>query len=1046
LPESRSERAYALAAAVAVGLGSAVFIRVWGDLLPPCFPPNSLNRVWPPAGFLMGVLLGALVLGRGFRSVDSPLRALALCTTALGISGIPAGQLAGRLTALPLALARSGHSPGIYSAILLPVLAFAILVIPGMLAGGALCLAAIVAGRNSGRDLPGSPVLPTALAGAAAGTALAGIWMVPVLGHMNALIIGASITAGLGIARLLAGTGSSVLVAPPPSPRPEHPLGSLPYVAALLPALLLASLWGLILGDTAGPGPLKSAIYQTILWVGLAVGAGAFSGLARRGIPAGLPGLVTAGSALAWLVLPHLAEDLPFIYARAANSPGSYGMDMLWGYAVVALVTVLGPAVLSGTALARLQSPGLKNVAAAAGTGAAALLLGAALPAQEPGLWQTATGLPWIILAAGLLSALLPGGSRRPRLVLAGCIVGTALALSFTTDPWNRGIMTAGLHRYPQEASLAADIRKALPATRVVYYEESPNGITGIVGTPDAVSLKFRGIPRASTGNGIIYSELAAHIPLLLHPSPERVLLIGLDTGVAAGAVAAHPIREIHCIEPEPAMPGAARTLSGYNHNVQGDPRFRLIASSPEYALASSGILYDLIVLPPAGIGPAPWGYPDPAFLQLVRSRLDRGGLVCLPVDLPSLSTDGMRTISAEFASGFPGMSVWWAGPARLIMVGGLSRPAVRPSDHPRRSGSPGLGERLERLGLDRLEGLLSLYMTDRAGLNAFAGDAPAGAIPPITYMGEPGVPLGRDQLEILSRLTSAPGSALGILSGSGITSRDSAAVADLSARSERARRLFVRGMTAARQDQLRQASSLLEEAMEICPENLVLRSRVAEFYMATSRRLLASGEPEDALKVARRAVEVDPEEARTYYNLARVEARRDPATAVSLARNATRLDSHLIPAYLLQAEMELARGRAEDAEDTAAEVLSREPFNSDANYLLGASLLQQGMTGEARPRLESVVEANPYHALALSALGYIALQGLDVDRAESYYRRAYELAPHDLSILNNYATVLAEKGNYSRAIRIWNKALELDPGNASIKENISEAKRSMGG
>ena len=52
---------------------------------------------------------------------------------------------------------------------------------------------------------------------------------------------------------------------------------------------------------------------------------------------------------------------------------------------------------------------------------------------------------------------------------------------------------------------------------------------------------------------------MCAHLPLLLHAAPRDVLVIGLASGITAGAVAAHPVRSIRVVEIEAAMIPAAR-------------------------------------------------------------------------------------------------------------------------------------------------------------------------------------------------------------------------------------------------------------------------------------------------------------------------------------------------------------------------------------------------------------------------------------------------------------------------------------------------------
>ncbi|HEV8533807.1 MAG TPA: hypothetical protein VGT00_20480 [Methylomirabilota bacterium] len=52
---------------------------------------------------------------------------------------------------------------------------------------------------------------------------------------------------------------------------------------------------------------------------------------------------------------------------------------------------------------------------------------------------------------------------------------------------------------------------------------------------------------------------MLGHLPMLLHPDPRRVVVIGMGSGITAGSVARYPIERLDIVEIEPAgEPGRA--------------------------------------------------------------------------------------------------------------------------------------------------------------------------------------------------------------------------------------------------------------------------------------------------------------------------------------------------------------------------------------------------------------------------------------------------------------------------------------------------------
>ena len=81
------------------------------------------------------------------------------------------------------------------------------------------------------------------------------------------------------------------------------------------------------------------------------------------------------------------------------------------------------------------------------------------------------------------------------------------------------------------------------------------------------LTLAIDGKVDASTAADMPTQVLSGHLPLLLAPRHERVLVIGIASGITVGAVEQHAAEEIVDVEIEPAVIEASRLFNAYNRH-----------------------------------------------------------------------------------------------------------------------------------------------------------------------------------------------------------------------------------------------------------------------------------------------------------------------------------------------------------------------------------------------------------------------------------------------------------------------------------------------
>lgn len=410
----------------------------------------------------------------------------------------------------------------------------------------------------------------------------------------------------------------------------------------------------------------------------LAIGAAALPAFVARGRTGILALLAVAVAGSGW---PFAAAPL---LVRAQG----------WHPLVFALVLV-GPALFAFGALV----PALhRSIAGESGARLGQLLLHEA----------------WGALAAGPLVhwVLVPhfglGGAIA---ALCACAAIASLAL-MRTAPMGAGLVCAfaiaccaGLALAPQPA-LSTPLYDD-PALSVESFSEDSHFAVAVVddgvqGERTLLTDRFRA---AGTGRDYLYMRVLGHLPMLLHPRPERVAVLGLGTGTTVGAVFLHPeAARIDVLELSQAVVEAAPWFAEVNHSAlehdrNAQARVVLALGDGRRTLAERSATYDVITMEPL-LPDSPFGVYlyTPEFYAVARRALRPDGLLCQWVPPHALEPEVFDAVLHSFAQSFPWSSVWLFG-TQVILLGGERTPTLSPDRFP--ADSSDLRAALAELGLD---------------------------------------------------------------------------------------------------------------------------------------------------------------------------------------------------------------------------------------------------------------------------------------------------------------------------------------------------------
>jgi len=254
----------------------------------------------------------------------------------------------------------------------------------------------------------------------------------------------------------------------------------------------------------------------------------------------------------------------------------------------------------------------------------------------------------------------------------------------------------------------------ANPAFRILSFHEDRDFAVSVVddGLLGERTLMTDGFRAAGTGRDYRYMRVLGHLPLLLHPNPERVAVLALGTGTTVGAVSLHAeVKRIDVLEIARAVVEAAPLFPEHNRGAlaeglpglldanDGQGRVVVRLGDGRKTLRDSPATYDVVTMEPL-LPDSPFGvhlYTKEAY-EDVKRALKPGGIVCQWVPPHALESRTYVSVVGEFVRSFPFGAVFVSG-TQVALVG-AERP-IEPDARRLAGFTDGdLRDELESLGL----------------------------------------------------------------------------------------------------------------------------------------------------------------------------------------------------------------------------------------------------------------------------------------------------------------------------------------------------------
>lgn len=681
------------------------------------------------SAFFAGLAIGGLLFGRIADRSAHPLRLYAALEGGVAVLAIAATL--GLSQAAPLFARLEATSP-----LLAWAMVFLLVGLPAVLMGGTLpALTRFVAGGRKDVGRVGGMLYAANTAGAIAGALLASFLVIPAAGIRGSALVAAAlclVAALLALARSrTAGLSPQALPEPTAARFPASALLAIGlYSIAGGIALGYEVVWSQMIVPFMSTRSFAFSVLLATYLTGLALGAALYARWADRVTqPWSVFGLLIAAAGLSAaltvaLLGPWLVQLQSFVEVKVLGLTGSAFAGMSARFAVAAICIVLPGTLFLGAAFPAALRLVVDPRHVGRGVGAIVAL-------------NTLGGILGTVLTGFVLVPAL--GLVRSLAVLAVCagLIGVVAALRERragSKAWI-GALAVGLAACLTAALLPADrLASLLPGARgasLVSYEEGLGGTVAVVernsGRNRFRRLYIQGVSNSGDAMpSLRYMRLQALLPLIIHNGePKSALVIGFGTGITAGALLAYPGLERRVVAE--LLPSVVRAASAFSGNFQAtsDPRLEIRLRDGRRELLRNRDRYDLITLeppPPSAAGVANLYSSD--FYRLAASRLAASGLVAQWLPLPTQNDEDTRSLVRSFLDVFPHATLWTTELHEMLLIGSQEPVALDLKRISERMAQPEIARALADVGIASPAALLATFVTDRAGLERYAGAA----------------------------------------------------------------------------------------------------------------------------------------------------------------------------------------------------------------------------------------------------------------------------------------------------------------------------------
>ncbi len=1062
------------------------------------------------AAFMAGLGLGGFLIGRFIdRSERRPLRIYAIIEFGIAAAAVIVEMVIRSSPSLYSAIYNVGLPTGLFYAVRFLV-TFIILCVPTFFMGGTL--PALIPDRRTAGWIYGANTL-----GAAVGALAAGFFFIQRFGLPRTLAVAAGVNVSIAAASWLIAAKRGAVMSRSRTPGLDEThsnanIGLVVYSISGFVALGLEVAWSRTLVFSIGSTTYALSAMLVVVLCGLAIGSSLVNRIvARRPMASIALGqwLIAVLTVSTIWILTHVFQPWRDWLSYSDSLPWSHRVWIEFAQTAVLLLpsSILFGAIFPLSAQVYLHGQKVHaRVGRLLGANTFAAIGGALLTGfvfiPVFGIYSTYVILGSVSLIGSSTAALChearryaPGSANRRHSVQnperSGGLRDATSAMAHSRAPLVYGV--AALLTFVLLARVLsgqASLEPVSPTEKLLFYSEGTNGTVSVL--EDAAgdrNLLIDHIAVAGTDPVFMTDQKSlAHLPMLIHPNPKRVLTVGFGSGGASYSFTTYPqLDSIRAVEIDPAVFDAAPYFKASNGDPFTDPRFSIIRDDARSYLLYTHDRFDIITTDCTDLR-----YKSNAllytkeFFETARRRLNPNGMVVAWVPLGGLSTGDLKITLRTFSASFPNASAWYMDnyPTHYLLLVGTESPLHFDVDEIRRRLEvPAVKRDLASIGLDDAVKLLSCLFKDRDRLNAFTE----------------GAEINSDEKPVLEFSVPKAAHAFSLSTNLEQFAQDVVIPPDVPDDVLRARPLIVAGHIEYNKpgSHYQAAARFYGKAQEINPAD----SSLAMLMQATARTATArrrelesrakvessnfesfnelglvredAGDLDGALSAFQRAVALAPSVAALHLNIGRIyDLKGMPKDSIAAYETALRIDPDYSDAWNNIGVVYLEANDYDKALAAFEKLIMRTPQSSTAWMNLGLAAFRSDRPQRAREAFDRSLQLNPRGAEAYLNRAILRLSGNDVEGAKSdlqsalreqpenaeahynlgivqeqlrngaeaaaEYMRAIELNPRHALAYNNLGILYSDRGESRRAIESYLRGIAVDPKNSGLRNNLA--------
>jgi predicted membrane-bound spermidine synthase len=736
------------------GATALVYEVVWSKFLSQMFGSTIYAQTVVLAAFMGGLALGNRIFGKWADRSRHPVQSYGTLELIIGIYALlyPAADWIADKVFVTVGSHIAEKS--LLLLLLKAVLAAGLLLGPTILMGGTLPLLAAWleksggdAGRRSARFYSVNSL------GAVAGAACAGFWLVPVFGMVGTLEVTAAVNLIIGLLAIVLSRKGVLVIAQGEAPAENAHSSDGSAVSIRSACLIVAVTGGVSMGLEVlasrslalifGSSLQSFAVVLIAFILGIGLGSAWIASPRHKNMrEVVIVGLLCAGAAWVALLVFNIERWVDFYrIARtglARTTTGYVYHELLTTF--IALIVLGIPAALIGAVLPLM----IRRVSGAGellGRKVGQLLTWNTLGAVGGTLVTGFVLMPTVGLRNAFavltlvlgLAALVVAVRRSSAFGLMGALcvcVFCASVFVFGGEDWEY-VMSSGIFRIRETQYEPRLMKVRKEHMKLLFYEDGPDAtvsaeqVDGII-APAEIGLRINGKPDAGTQLDVSNQLLLGHLPLLVKPGAKDVFVLGLASGMTAGAALEYPIARLDVAENCEPVVKVSHLFDEWNHHALNDPRTHLWREDARTVLKLRPQLYDTIITEPSN----PWTIGigsvfSREFYELAASRLKPGGIMTQWFHIYETQDDIVEMVLRTFRSVFPYVEVWDTGSGDIVMLGSLQPWKTGPEVFEKGFAIPRVKTDMWMINIESPEDLLARQLASQQTGFAIPGDGP---------------------------------------------------------------------------------------------------------------------------------------------------------------------------------------------------------------------------------------------------------------------------------------------------------------------------------